>query len=375
MHLDVEQLVAHVAGELDAVARAQVVAHLAECARCRKTSAELVRTERPRDAASLIGQDVGGYRVQELIGTGAFSEVYRATEPTVGRVVALKVLKPEPAAKADVARRLLEEARAANAIRHPGLVDVHAFGHAPDGRPYLVMELLEGRTLEQLMVSRGRLPETEGVALLRGILEPLSAAHRAGVLHRDLKPSNVFICGARVKLLDLGLAKTGVEPGRVAAQTAGLTVGTPAYTAPEQALGHAIGATADLYAVGVMAYELLTGELPFELGVQAVTRQRPVPVLPSWVSPQLAALVASLLEYEPARRPKSAADVLRALDYPIPVDRPTEVAGRPAYEAPTDVEGRPAFSAPPRRRGLSAALLALALVAAAGAAAWWLAAG
>lgn len=244
----------------------------------------------------LVGTRLGEYEVLEPIGEGGMGVVYRGVQPVIKKRVAIKVLKPDVAGDATQVRRLIDEAEAVNSIRHRNIIDIFSLGQLPDGRPYVVMEFLEGQPLDTFLRAAGRLTLPEALSLLIGVCGPLAAAHRANVIHRDLKPSNVFVCmgadGERyLKLLDFGLAKKATNFGAGTEQTSRATVtGTPNYMAPEQARGRQVSGRTDIYALGVMTYELITGELPY-------TGAGPVEVLMNHVSapiPSARALVPEL---------------------------------------------------------------------------------
>lgn len=192
---------------------------------------------------------------------GGMGIVYEGLQPLIGKRVAIKVLRPDVAQKVGGASRFISEARASAAIRHRGIIDVFGFGELPDGGHYMVMEYLEGKSLEQLIREHGRLAPLEAVPILDEVLSALAAAHRAGVVHRDLKPSNIFIASETsraqyVKLLDFGMAKRTVLTEGAARQSGiSLVIGTPDYLTPEQATGKPVGPAADLYALGVVAFE------------------------------------------------------------------------------------------------------------------------
>ena len=268
----------------------------------------------PADA--LIGTEVSGYLVKGRLGAGGMGIVYEGEQTVIGKRVAIKVLKSEVAGNPDVVKRLVAEARAVNSVGHRNIIDVFGFGEIPDGRQAIIMELLEGESLEQL-INRYRaehrtMPLEELLVVLDEMLSALAAAHTAGVIHRDLKPSNVFLCQQRdgsryVKILDFGIAKLGVLGD--AAHNASVLVGTPAYMAPEQAMGGVVSPALDLYAVGVMAFELLTGRLPFiaDSLFQLITKhQQERPPLPSSLNlslpDELDDLVMKLLEKRPEDR-------------------------------------------------------------------------
>ncbi len=266
----------------------------------------------------LAGTKVGEYLVVRRLGEGGMGVVYEGVQPLLQRRVAIKFLRRELAGTTDQIDALLSEARAANAARHRGLIDVFGFGELPGHGAYLVMEYLEGRPLDEVM-RRGQLPPLEALRLLDEVLAALGAAHSRGIIHRDLKPSNVFLVaehggGSYVKVLDFGLAKRSETPYGMSPQTrSSVMVGTPEYMAPEQAMGQAVGPKTDLYALGVMAFEMLTGRLPFpegsviEVAMHHVNTPAPAPsTFDRSMTPGLDELVLSLLEKDPANRPDSA---------------------------------------------------------------------
>ncbi len=269
----------------------------------------------------VIGVEVSGYRVTGRLGSGGMGIVYEGEQATIGKRVAIKVLRPEVADNPDVVARLVSEARAVNKVGHRGIVDVFGFGALPDGRQCIVMEYLDGEPLEAVLATYKKqktlLPLTDVLVILDEVLSALSSAHTAGVIHRDLKPSNIFLCKQRdgsryVKLLDFGIAKLGVL-GHTPATRASIMLGTPAYMAPEQANGGVVGPAMDLYAIGVLAFELLTGQAPFnadsvmEMLMKHANQPAPrVSSLNSAIPASLDELVAQMLEKRPERRPESA---------------------------------------------------------------------
>src|SRR4051812_9470338 len=208
----------------------------------------------------LPGTRVGEYRIEQELGRGGMSVVYAATHLVIGKRAAIKVVSPLLCADATGMLRAIQEARAINQISHPNVVDVYAYGRLPDGRCYLIMERLEGETLHERM---GRRPIglDECLDVLLPLCEALQAAHARGVVHRDVKPANIFLQpaagGDRVKLLDFGLAKLLVEKSGITQE--GAVLGTPEYIAPEQARGSIVDAGADVYSLGVVAFEMLAG--------------------------------------------------------------------------------------------------------------------
>jgi serine/threonine-protein kinase len=283
-----------------------------------------VELEPTRLSDPLIGQRLGDYRIEGRLGVGGMGIVYSGVQVQIGKRVAVKVLRPDLASEPAQVQRLLQEAQAVNAIRHRGIIDIFGFGELPDGRHYVVMEELEGESLEALLQRRGALPLGEARVFLDELLSALSAAHARGVIHRDLKPGNLFVVtqsdGTRfLKVLDFGLAKRAQKPGGRAQQTSQLSVsGTPEYMAPEQVRAEEVGPETDLYAVGIILFLMLTGRLPFDVTEPVellhahlkTMPPRPSSLLPS-LSPAVDQLVLGLLEKDRSKRPASA-EVVRA---------------------------------------------------------------
>ena len=293
-----------------------------------------------RDIA--VGRTVGEYVIRRRIGVGAMGIVYEAEHPQIGRRVAIKLLRPGPLTDS---RGLLEEARVVATLHHRHIIDIFGYGDLPGLGQYLVMELLEGNSLDAEVKLRAPLPPLEVVSILEEALAGLSAAHSKGVVHRDLKPANLFLVresggGRYVKVLDFGLARpaTTANDGKVKPTKAGVVVGTPAYIAPEAALGQDVDGRSDLYALGVVAFELLTGALPFwstnmvHLALAHVQKQPPS--LTSYepeLLPELDALVLKMLAKDPAKRPTTAeaqeelAQIRKKLLAPAPVAQPPQL--------------------------------------------------
>jgi serine/threonine protein kinase len=265
----------------------------------------------------LIGTLAGPWRVVKRLGVGGMGAVYEVSEVNISRRAAMKVVHPQLARDPRLPQ-LLEEAKAATAINDEGLVDVFGFGWLENGRPWLVMELLEGESLEARLGRERRLSARDTLAIAIPLLRALEAAHAAGVIHRDVKPANVFLerrpdGSTRPRLLDLGLSKRLTEASPMA-------VGTPDYVAPEQARNEPVGPRADLYSFGCMLFELLTGTPPFarETALDTVQAHFSVvrPSLASLAPPVpegLVALVRSLMELDPKARPASAHAVRESL--------------------------------------------------------------
>jgi serine/threonine-protein kinase len=218
----------------------------------------------------------GRYRLQRRLGRGGMGAVYSATDAVLERAVAIKVIRSERISAADVAARFRHEARAAASFAHPHVVRAYDFGVDRAGRPFLVMELLDGYTLRERLAQTGRMEGSEVLHVLRGVCSAVSAAHDRGLVHRDLKPENIFLQtlpgGCLPKVLDFGVAKA-LDQGKVATGSAALgtaageLVGTLAYMAPEQVAGDDVSRSWDVWALSVVTYEMLTGRHPFRRGV------------------------------------------------------------------------------------------------------------
>ena len=277
----------------------------------------------------LLGSVLGDrYRVISRIGLGGMGAVYRAQHITLKRDLAVKVLLPEFGGKEEFVRRFEREAESASRLAHPHIIAVTDFGRTPEGLLFLVMEYLDGRSLSSL-IREGPLPVSRAVTIVRQMLAALNRAHAAGIVHRDLKPDNIMLIDREgqhdfVKILDFGIAKvTEPEPGREALTQAGVVFGTPEYLSPEQALGDKIDARADLYATGVILFEMLTGRRPFEsedkMRIISMHLSHPVPrlraVYPAIdVPPALEDVVRQALEKERENRFASASAFLTALE-------------------------------------------------------------
>ncbi|MFO0609176.1 MAG: serine/threonine-protein kinase [Polyangiales bacterium] len=273
------------------------------------------------------GTELGGrYRLIRMLGEGGMGTVYEAEHAIIGRRVAVKVLHPKYCMQHEAVVRFTREARAAAAIGHENIVDVTDFG-THEGQPFLVMELLRGVTLDELMVDRDQFECARACQVIGHILSALASAHAAGIVHRDLKPENIFLAevGARkvVKILDFGISKFQVQSDDLLTTEEGAMLGTPSYMSPEQWLSERdIDHRADLFAVGVFFYEMLTGQLPFdgatrgELMLRVVTGAEPV-VPPSELAaglpPELDAVVLKAIARDRGARYQTAQEFLDAL--------------------------------------------------------------
>ena len=269
---------------------------------------------------------VGRYELHECIGEGAMAEVWRAHDPSIDRVLAIKLLKPEYRRNPEYVTRFLREAKAAGALAHPNIVTIYDVGEA-DGYPYIAMELLEGEPLDAILAKVGKLPVETVLAIGQQLASALSYAHLSGVIHRDIKPSNVMIGrdGRSVKILDFGIARVAdadatVIIGDQLKTQIGQVLGTPRYMSPEQALGQAIDGRSDLFSVGAVLYETVTGEQAFSgtnaaaLALQ-ITQANPPPI--ANVQPNcpggLRFIIEKLLSKRPERRFADGAELGRAL--------------------------------------------------------------
>jgi eukaryotic-like serine/threonine-protein kinase len=261
----------------------------------------------------------GKYRLLRLLGEGGAGSVWEAENMLVGRHVAIKILHPNVAAHPAARQRFLAEAQLSAKIAHPNVVDIYDLGTTEEGTPYIVMELLEGETLESIIIRRGRVPPQYACGLMLQVLGTLVAAHDLNIVHRDLKPANIVVVHPRpdrpvAKVLDFGVAQGMMsDEGALDKAEAGLLFGTPEYMAPEQAKGGIVDSRCDIYAAGAILYELLGGQPPV-FGESATTVLArlltfdPVPIatLAPTTPPPLADAIMSALAREPHNRPRSA---------------------------------------------------------------------
>lgn len=264
------------------------------------------------------------YRIGRKLGKGASGDVYEGVNIAIGKPVAIKVLTPAARNTEEALARFQREARAISRLSHPHIVQIFDSGVA-QGAPFLVMELCEGQTLTELLRTEAPLPPVRAVAMVRQVASALVEAHRHGVVHRDIKPSNLLLTRTsgqdHIKILDFGIARWLFDDGVRLTQT-GAILGTPTYMAPEQADSsrRSIDGRADLYAVGVILYEMLTGHPPFSgrtvVDMLVAHATLPVPALPDTTPPALRAVVQRLLEKRPEQRYPSAAALLSDLSAP-----------------------------------------------------------
>jgi serine/threonine-protein kinase len=262
----------------------------------------------------VLGTTIGNYQITALLGEGGMGKVYVAQHPTLARKSAIKVLHADQARDPVALSRFFTEAKAADAIRHPNIVEIYDYGTLPDGAPYIAMEYLDGETLADRLV-RGPVSLSEGLEIIRQAASALGAAHHKEVLHRDLKPDNLFLVadpdgGVQVKIVDFGIAKLQNELTEVSHRTrTGALIGTPLYMSPEQCLGAKdLGPPSDLYSLGVIAYEIFCGRPPFEAEAVGALINMHVnePVLsPRKLNPKLPRTLESLLIKVLSKAPES----------------------------------------------------------------------
>jgi Tol biopolymer transport system component len=281
------------------------------------------------DSASLAeGRELGSYKIISLLGAGGMGKVYQCKDTRLGRTVAIKVLAREKVADAERKRRFMQEARAASALNHPNIVALYDIARDAD-IDFLVMEYVDGEALHRRISPRG-LPLQEALAYGTQIVSALVAAHAAGIVHRDIKPANVMITDkGQVKVLDFGLAKLAEaaapasqdSPTEVTRSQKGIILGTAAYMSPEQATGKTVDARSDIFAVGVVLYEMLTGRRAFDRGtvlatLGAVLYEEPAPLssIVKTAPPELVRIVERCLRKDPDRRIQTMADLKVALE-------------------------------------------------------------
>ncbi len=286
---------------------------------------------RPKDP--FIGREIlgGQFRVLEKVGTGGMGSVYKASQPAMNRMVAIKILHPKLAGRKDLTSRFRREARAMSQLTHPNTAKVFMYGEAEeDGSLYIVMEMLEGKNLNQTVRKEGPMPAERAIPILIQVCGALQEAHDLGIVHRDLKPENIFLSkqGGIIdypKVLDFGLAKVTerqMQPGSVILTQEGMVFGTPEFMSPEQAQGRVLGARSDIYSLAVILYEVLTGKLPFSARtpmeyIQKHVMEPAIPLnerVPDRKFPKgLEDVLARALKKKPDERFQSAAEFGEAL--------------------------------------------------------------
>jgi serine/threonine protein kinase len=285
----------------------------------------------------------GRYRIEAEIGQGGFGAVYRATHLALGRQVALKMLHPEMVSHDQGLSRFRREAELAQRLEHPNTVRLYDFGQTEYGLPYIAFELLRGEPLDRAILA-GPMPPARVVRIIGQVLKSLMEAHTLGIVHRDIKPANVFLCefsGERdyVKVLDFGIAKSTTS--RTMLTQAGSTIGTPNYMSPEQVRGENLGPGSDLYSVGLMMAEMLTGRMVYGgSGTDVLVEQmspHPVPLPPSLLSSPLYRVLVAATQKDPSLRYANAQQMLQGLESAAEPPPPPQA---PAYVPLAAIEQR-----------------------------------
>ncbi|MGH9832734.1 MAG: protein kinase domain-containing protein, partial [Blastocatellia bacterium] len=299
----------------------------------------------PPVADRLIGQTIDGkYRIDARIGEGGMGTVYRATRLMIGDVVAVKVMSQEQSAAAQAAERFRREAQAAARLKHPNAVTIHDFGVSTSGTLYLVTELVEGEILRNIISRQGGLAPAAAAEILNQVAAALDEAHRHNIVHRDLKPDNIIVWttqqGLRVKTLDFGIAKLrDLRTSDNLTQT-GALLGTPQYMSPEQCLGEELDGRSDIYSLGIVLFEMLTGAIPFNapsaaaIILQQVQQPPPSPrAVNLKVSPAIEAVVLHALQKQREARPQTAGVLAKEMMFAINNPELSQVAAPPPTAA------------------------------------------
>jgi serine/threonine-protein kinase len=334
--------------------------------------------QRPKDP--FIGRDIldGQFRILQKIGTGGMGSVYRASQPAMNREVAIKILHPKLAGRKDLTSRFRREARAMSQLTHPNTVRVFMYGELEeDGSLYIVMEMLDGKNLNQRVRRGGPMPIGNAIPILVQVCGALQEAHEMGIVHRDLKPENIFLSTQGgitdfPKVLDFGLAKVTerqMQPGSVILTQEGMVFGTPEFMSPEQAQGRTLDARSDIYSLAVILYEVVSGKLPFDARTPMEYIQKHVtePIIPlstrrpeAGLPLELDAVLEKALKKRPGERYQSAAEFADALK-PFAVLDDGLPSSRTPGSAPVPPEPAQALaggaSATPGKAGPSASLL------------------
>ena len=272
----------------------------------------------------MVGRNIGRYEIREKIAEGGMAHVYRAYDPQIDRAVALKILKSEHSVEGEHQDRFLREGKAAGVLNHPNIVTIFDVGSL-DGTPYIMMELLEGMTLGDLLRQGQLLPTRVIIKIAMQLADALAYAHDKGVVHRDLKPDNIVLGadGESIKIADFGIARIAEAANQETTQ-AGMILGTPRYMSPEQATGSPVDGRSDLFTLGVILYEMLTGKKAFEAEsiptlIMQIVEKNPLPIrqVKSDVPAGLQRLVNKLLRKKPEQRFQSGRELYAALEHEL----------------------------------------------------------
>ena len=298
-------------------------------------------------APELVGRMFGDrYQVESLIGLGGMGWVFKATHLVMQQTVALKVMRQEVARDMSAVKRFYQEARACSQLGHHNTIKVHDFGVSDDGFPYIVMEFLRGRPLNEVLKVEGAFPTARAIRIATQICKSLDEAHEVGLVHRDLKPANIFLTRMHgeedyVKVLDFGIAKfvSGGDRREHSLTQSGMVIGTPKYLSPEQAQAKTLDRRSDLYSLGIILYEMLLGEVPFDAPstgallvkqIQEAPRPLPETVDGRPIPPALRRVVLQLLAKNRAERPTTAIAVAQYLEAVGEGKEPPNLASAPA---------------------------------------------
>lgn len=314
----------------------------------------------PKSDDPYVGRTVldGKFRITKKIGAGGMGAVYRAEEPDMGREVAIKILHSSLKARSDLVSRFRREARAMSQLKHPHTVRVFMYGELEDGALYIVMEMLEGKNLNQTVRRGGPMEVSRAIPIVTASCRALHEAHELGIVHRDLKPENIFVCQNSgmtdyAKVLDFGLAKVTeaqMRPGSMILTQEGMVFGTPEFMSPEQARGNTLDARSDIYSLACILYEALTGKLPFDARTPMEYVSKHVTAAPIPLServegrtfpPELGAVLAKALSKNPDHRQQTAIELAEALEPFAGTTAPAPSVGTPspAAVAPSSVGG------------------------------------
>ncbi len=309
-----------------------------------------------------VGREIANqFRILEKIGSGGMGSVYKAEQPDMRRFVAVKILHPRYLSRPDLVSRFRREARAMSHLQHPNTAKVYLYGQLEDGACYFVMEYLAGKNLAQTVRSEGPMPPDRAVAVMGQVCGALAEAHAQGIVHRDLKPENIFLTNLGgiadyPKVLDFGLAKVTereMRPGSLILTQEGMVFGTPEFMSPEQARGEKLDGRSDIYSLGVIMYELLTGKLPFDAAqpmefIQKHIKEPPMPMSKRapgrQFPPSLEAVIDKALAKRPQDRYQSANELAQALRDSIA--RPLSQPPPPAMPSSPPPQQAPIVQAP-----------------------------